>query len=206
MLDIPTSSFLAGAWVGLAVAAPIGPMGVLCIQRTLAHGIVAGLGTGLAAATVQASYGTMALLGLGPAMLAAAGASASVLSAASGAVLLWFAIRTARGTPQASTRMVTLRPGLARSFRDALALGFSNPMTVALFFAASPALVGNSNVLESLTVVGGIFTGVIGWYAALSGVVCCGRGWLSQRNVARTKSLSVAVLVAFAAYMFSRAL
>ena len=148
MPDIPTSSFLAGAWVGLAVAAPIGPMGVLCIQRTLAHGIVAGLGTGLAAATVQVSYGTMALLGMGPAMLAASGASANVLSAASGAVLLWFAFRTAQGTPAKSTKVATFRPGLARSFRDALALGFSNPMTVALFFAASPALVGNSNASE----------------------------------------------------------
>jgi threonine/homoserine/homoserine lactone efflux protein len=181
-------------------------MGMLCIQRTLAYGMVAGLGTGLAAAIVQVSYGTLALLGLSPVVLAFVGASANVLSAASGAILLWFAVRTARGTPTIRADAAITSPGLMRSFRDALALGFSNPMAVALFFAASPALGWASDTPSALAVIAGIFSGAIGWYASLSGVVSVGRGWLPAKDLVLTRRLSAAVLAAFAAYMFSNAL
>jgi threonine/homoserine/homoserine lactone efflux protein len=205
MASIPIPSFLAGFWVGVAVAAPIGPMGMLCIQRTLAYGMVAGLGTGFAAATVQVSYGTLALLGLSPVVLAFVGASANVLSAASGAILLWFAIRTARGAPTIRADMATTSPGIGRSFRDGLALGFSNPMAVALFFAASPALGRAGSSMSAFAVVLGIFAGAIGWYASLSGIVTVGRGWLLTQDLALTRRLSTALLVVFATYMFSNA-
>lgn len=206
MSGMPVASFLAGFWVGLAVAAPLGPMGMLCIQRTLASGMMAGLGTGLAAATVQVSYGTMALLGLGPLLLAIAGAGANVLSAASGAILLWFAFKTARAPAPVPVGAPPAATGLLRSFRDALALGFSNPMAVALFLAASPALGGPERGSEGWIVVAGIFAGAIGWYASLSGAVSFSRHWLSARNLTVTRRLSAAILTAFAAYMFSQAL
>jgi threonine/homoserine/homoserine lactone efflux protein len=195
MASIPIPSFLAGFWVGVAVAAPIGPMGMLCIQRTLAYGMVAGLGTGFAAATVQVSYGTLALLGLSPVVLAFVGASANVLSAASGAILLWFAIRTARGAPTIRADMATTSPGIGRSF----------PMAVALFFAASPALGRAGSSMSAFAVVLGIFAGAIGWYASLSGIVTVGRGWLLTQDLALSRRLSTALLVAFATYMFSNA-
>src|SRR5919205_3153025 len=56
--------FVRGLVVGLAVAAPVGPIGVLCIRRTLADGRLAGLATGLGAATVDAFYGGIAGFGV----------------------------------------------------------------------------------------------------------------------------------------------
>ena len=51
--------------LGLSIAAPVGPIGVLCIRRTLAKGRAYGLVSGLGAATADAVYGGIA--GLGPA-------------------------------------------------------------------------------------------------------------------------------------------
>ena len=180
-------------------------MGLLCIQRTLDYGVTAGLGTGLAAATVQVFYGTMALLGLSPMVLAFVGASASVLFAASGVVLLWFALRTARGKAVIPAASDAGNSGLLRSFRDALAVGFTNPMAVALFLAASPALGWADTRIAAACVVAGIFTGVIGWYATLSGAVSIARRRLSASKLARTKQISAAVLIVLAAYMFANA-
>ena len=56
--------FLRGLLVGFAIAAPVGPIGLLCIQRTLAFGRMTGLATGLGAATADACYGLVAALGV----------------------------------------------------------------------------------------------------------------------------------------------
>lgn len=55
---------IRGLAIGLAIAAPVGPIGVLCIRRTLADGRLAGLVTGLGAATADGVYGAVAAFGL----------------------------------------------------------------------------------------------------------------------------------------------
>lgn len=189
MTSVSAASFLAGMSVGLTVAVPIGPMGMLCIQRTLAQGMIAGLGTGLAAATVQVSYGAMALLGLSSTMLAFVGASASTLSAASGVVLLWFALRTSRCKPEITSTPPVRGAGFMRSFRQALVLGFANPMAMALFLAAFPAFASSGDSSSSAALVAGIFVGAAGWYVCLSGTVSVARVSGSLRAVAFTNRL-----------------
>src|SRR4249919_1069933 len=56
--------FLRGLLVGFAIAAPVGPIGLLCIQRTLAYGRLTGLVTGLGAASADALYRLVAGLGV----------------------------------------------------------------------------------------------------------------------------------------------
>ena len=58
------SLLLRGLVVGFSIAAPVGPIGVLCIRRTLADGRAAGLVSGLGAATADAIYGSIAGFGL----------------------------------------------------------------------------------------------------------------------------------------------
>src|SRR3954454_18295104 len=59
-----TSLLLKGLLIGFSIAAPVGPIGVLCIRRTLAQGRAAGLISGLGAATADAIYGCIAGFGL----------------------------------------------------------------------------------------------------------------------------------------------
>ncbi|MCC7275534.1 MAG: LysE family translocator, partial [Alphaproteobacteria bacterium] len=56
--------FAKGLALGLAIAAPVGPIGLLCIRRTLADGPALGFATGLGAATADAAYGAVAGFGL----------------------------------------------------------------------------------------------------------------------------------------------
>src|SRR5438128_451791 len=56
--------FVKGLILGFAIAAPVGPIGVLCIRRSLADGARAGLASGLGAATADALYGCIAGFGL----------------------------------------------------------------------------------------------------------------------------------------------
>jgi threonine/homoserine/homoserine lactone efflux protein len=197
MTSVSLATFLAGIGVGLAVAVPIGPMGVLCIQRTLAFGLAAGLATGLAAATVQVTYGVVAVLGFSPSLTVLIGAGVNLLSVVSAALLFWFAYRIIR-------REVTVggfTPGghlhLARSYRDALTFGFTNPLTVVLFFAAFPALTSAENLLEAPLLVGGVFAGVVGWYVVLSAAVALLRDRLPEHAlnlINKAAGLSLACL------------
>src|SRR5512134_3594586 len=63
-MQIDLTFFLRGLVIGFSIAAPVGPIGVLCIRRTLAQGRVAGLVSGLGAATADAFYGSVAGFGL----------------------------------------------------------------------------------------------------------------------------------------------
>ncbi len=56
--------FLRGLLIGFSIAAPVGPIGVLCIRRTLTDGRLAGLASGLGAASADAIYGSLAGFGL----------------------------------------------------------------------------------------------------------------------------------------------
>jgi threonine/homoserine/homoserine lactone efflux protein len=56
--------FIKGFIIGISIAAPVGPIGVLCIQRTLAPGKLYGISTGCGAATADAIYGLIAAFGL----------------------------------------------------------------------------------------------------------------------------------------------
>src|SRR5258708_3105986 len=61
---MPLNFFLRGMAIGFSIAAPVGPIGVLCIRRSLADGWRVGLATGLGAATADAAYGCVAAFGL----------------------------------------------------------------------------------------------------------------------------------------------
>jgi threonine/homoserine/homoserine lactone efflux protein len=61
---VTLSFLLRGVLIGFSIAAPVGPIGVLCIRRSLADGRAVGLATGLGAATADAVYGAIAGFGL----------------------------------------------------------------------------------------------------------------------------------------------
>src|SRR5215218_6813393 len=137
MTSLSLTTFLAGIAAGLFVAVPIGPMGVLCIQRTLAFGLVAGLVTGLGAATVHLTFGLLAALGLGAMIPLWICAGAHNLTLLSAALLFWFAAKILRRNVVLGQRL-TRSDGLLRTYASALLLGVSNPITIILFVAALP--------------------------------------------------------------------
>ena len=61
---MPGAYLLKGLVIGIAIAAPVGPIGILCIQRSLTDGRLIGLVSGLGAASADAIYGFIAASGL----------------------------------------------------------------------------------------------------------------------------------------------
>ena len=199
------SQLLVGLAIGLSVSAPIGPMGLLCINRTLSHGATTGMCTGAAASTVQVIYCGMALLGFREAQpwIEAHGWLLGIASAAS---MVWFASRLLR-----PRRAVVAKSGrgvsLLAAYASAFALGVANPMTPVLLLGAISALLGPNTPggPETITLLGGVFLGSFTWWVCLSNGVAMLRGRLGTRALARVDQVAALALLGFSLIAVLRA-
>ncbi len=186
--------FLKALAMGLAIAAPLGPIGALCIQRTLARGFWAGVAGGLGTALADASYGALAAAGF--AAFAALLASVSVpLGLGGGGFLLWLAWRGwPRGAPRMQAAAAPAARGLLATTAVTYALTIANPATI-LSFAAIFAGLGLGEAADAAvasTVVAGIFAGSMLWWCALAGSIALAHHRLPEAFalwVARISSL-----------------
>jgi threonine/homoserine/homoserine lactone efflux protein len=179
--------FLNGYVLGFAIAAPVGPIGLLCIRRTLASGMPAGLATGLGAATADGLYGAVAALGL-TTVSAFLSDQAVWLRLLGGLFLLYLGVRafmSARRT--APERNAGQIDGLAGAYGSTLLLTISNPATIISFsvvFATFRLASGGPSLLPAAAVVLGVFLGSFCWWLLLSAIVGLLRSSLSD-NVIR---------------------
>jgi threonine/homoserine/homoserine lactone efflux protein len=163
---------LKGLAIGFAIAAPVGPIGVLCIRRTFAEGRAMGFATGLGAATADAMYGAVAGFGLTAISGLLLGYQAE-LQLAGGAFLLFLGVKTFLARP--STAQAPARgAGLAGAWLTTTVLTLANPATI-LSFAAVFAGAGlgqqSHGPGEAAALVAGVFVGSAAWWLVLSSVV-----------------------------------
>lgn len=197
---------LKGAAIGLAIAAPVGPIGLLCIRRTLAEGRAAGLATGLGAATADAVYGLVAVLGLG--LLAAALARhASLLQLAGGALLVWLAIGSLRraARPAAAREAPADARGLAGAFASTFGLTLANPMTILAFAGVVAALAAPAHgKAPSFLLVLGVFLGSMAWWLMLVAATSLARRALPAGALRVIELVAGAALLGFGGYAIAR--
>ncbi len=126
--------FVQGLVFGLALAMPVGAIGLLCIRRSLEDGFSVGFATGLGAAVADASYGAVAAFGL-TAVSELLLSWQSTLALAGGVLLLWLGLAAWRRPPAdpAPTRSGARRPLVA--FAQTVLLTLANPQTVLTFVA-----------------------------------------------------------------------
>src|SRR5215204_4695958 len=150
--------FLEGVVIGLAVAAPVGPIGVLCIRRTLAEGRASGFVSGLGAATADAAYGSVAALGLTFVTSLLIGAE-TWLRLLGGVFLVFLGVRTFLSRP--SERPAAARNGhLPGAYASTLVLTLANPATILSFAAIVAGLgagSGGGDALLAVLLVLGVF-------------------------------------------------
>ncbi len=163
-------SFLVrGIIIGFSIAAPVGPIGVLCIRRTLADGRAAGLVSGLGAATADAIYGSIAAFGL-TAISGALVGHQVWLRLIGGAFLCLLGIRTFVARPAVRSAAAT-GGGLLGAYASTFFLTLTNPMTI-LSFAAVFAGLGLVSTLagfvSAAAIVAGVFLGSAAWWLILS--------------------------------------
>ncbi len=126
--------FAQSLLIGLSIAAPVGPIGLLVIQRTLQRGAIVGLVTGLGAAVADALYGAVGAFGVSWVIDALVGARVP-LALGGGAFLLWLAWRIWHTPPADSAAQAGGGAGLLSCFAGTFVLTLSNPATIFSFIA-----------------------------------------------------------------------
>ncbi|MDM9623519.1 LysE family transporter [Rhizobium sp. S96] len=171
--------FLKGALLGVIITAPLGPIGMLCINRTLEHGFLAGFSCGLGTAVGDASYALVAVTGI--AVFAETMSAATLpLAIGGGVLLLWLGYR---GLTHDPVRAADVRTGrLMGTTLATFLLTISNPATILSFGAlfAGFGLTEETRRFSSAVIVGGVFLGSLAWWLFLSGTVNLARNKLPR--------------------------
>ena len=187
-----------GVLIGLAIAAPVGPIGILCIRRTLSAGRIAGLITGLGAATADALYGAVAAFGLSL-LTNFLIIQQDSLRIVGGAFLIFIGVRTIRAQP--TTEAATVQgKGLLGAYLSTFFLTLTNPLTILSFagiftgLGATGERVGGAN---PMVLVLGVFLGSAAWWLFLSSVVSFFREQVSGDRFRWINWAAGVILIAF---------
>jgi threonine/homoserine/homoserine lactone efflux protein len=192
-------SFLPrGLILGFTIAATVGPISLLTIRRTLAHGRVYGLASGIGVALADATYAAIAAFGL-TAITSVLVGGRMLLGLAGGAFLVVLAIRTMTTRPS-EVAVVTERPGLVGAFASIFGLTITNPMTILSFVGifAGLGLAGRGGAEAALLTVG-VFLGSSLWWVGLTAVVGRIRSRVTAGALRWINGISGAVLLVFGA-------
>ena len=190
--------FLKGLIIGLSLAIPVGPIGLLCIRRTLARGRMSGLFSGLGAATADGMYGAVA--GFGLTFVSRFLVSHEILlRVAGGAFLCYLGGRIFVSKLSEKTNGVQ-EHGLFRDFASTLFLTLTNPLTI-LAFAAGFATLGVAEVprqdIMAIALILGVFTGSTLWWVILSGVVSLLHKRIDPKGLRIVNKVSGTIVSAF---------
>lgn len=189
--------FLEGMLIGLAIAAPIGPVGILCIGKALADGRLAGFVAGLGAAVADTVFGAAAAFGI-DALLPHAEGWETALKLGGGLFMLVLGLRTWRADTSIET-VPAVGPGLWRDFVATFAVTITNPATIfgmlGVFAAAGPVV----HAGESWMLAAGIGAGSTLWWLILSSAAGAVRSQITPKHLRRLNRASGALLFAFGA-------
>jgi threonine/homoserine/homoserine lactone efflux protein len=192
---------LRGLLIGFSIAAPVGPIGVLCIRRTLADGRVSGLVSGLGAATADAVYGSIA--GFGLAFISNFLVSQQVwLRLIGGAFLCYLGSKTILAQPSEQVA-VSRGKGLLSAYGSTFLLTLTNPLTILSFVAifAGLGLAGTGGQYAGAGIlVLGVFMGSAFWWFLLTTGVGFLREKFNTRGLQWVNWISGAIILGFGLY------
>jgi threonine/homoserine/homoserine lactone efflux protein len=189
---------LRGLIIGFSIAAPVGPIGVLCIRRTLAAGRASGLVSGLGAATADAIYGCIAGFGLtfiSSILISQQG----WLRLIGGGFLCYLGLKTFLARP-AEPAASAEGNGLFGAYASTFLLTLTNPMTILSFgaiFAGLGVASASGNYVSASVLVLGVFIGSALWWLALSGVVGVFRARFNRHRLRWINRISGVIITGF---------
>ena len=190
--------FFRGLVIGFLIAVPVGPIGILCLRRTLAEGRACGLASGLGAASADAIYGSIAAFGvtfISDFLISQYG----WLRLVGGLLLLCLGLETffAKSKEEAPAAKGN---SLAGAYVSTFFLTLANPMTI-LLFAALFAGVGFTptqvSYLAAAALVLGVFIGSALWWTVLSGSAAIFRNRFDLPRIRWANRISGAIIMAF---------
>ena len=209
--------FLRGVVMGVAIAAPVGPIGILCIRQTITYGWLTGLVSGLGAATADGIYGCIAGFGVS-AISDLLFTHRPLLTTIGGLFLCYLGIKTFIAIPQSTGDFNKAGDGpddhkyhrrshfaLLNAYGTTLALTLTNPATILSFTAifAGLGMANYNNQGESAFIlVSGVFVGSALWWLTLSSGIACFRRRFSVRAMSWLNRLSGSIITVFGIVAF----
>lgn len=187
--------FLRAFLIGISIAAPVGPIGVLCIRRTLSNGKLAGFLSGMGAATADMVYGAIAAFGL-TLITTALIENAFWLKLLGGLFLLYLGIKTFFEKP-ADQAALAKQGGYFSMYFSTFFLTITNPITILSFAAIFAGTMIGQNMGSPFLIVAGVFTGSASWWLALSFGVGLMRDKLNQNHMVWINRFSGATIFVF---------
>ncbi len=188
-----------GFILGVAMAAPVGPIGLLCIRRTLEHGQLLGFATGMGAAVADTIYGAIAAFGVS-ALLAFLSGHESTFRLVGGLFLLAVAVRTYFKN-MAVVGDDSLRDGKTciGGFMTGLTLTLTNPVTILAFVGlfAGAGVGGKLDFVDAAILVWGVFLGASSWWLTLSSGVALVRHRISDDRLSLINHITAIALAVF---------
>jgi threonine/homoserine/homoserine lactone efflux protein len=191
---------ISGLIIGFSIAAPVGPIGVLCIRRTLAEGRLHGVVSGLGAATADSMYGCVAAFGL--TFISSMLVQQQLWLRLFGGVFLCFlGARTLLAKPSEKSSSEK-RIGLLATYGSTFFLTVTNPMTI-LSFAGIFAGIGLGSTVanygSAALLVVSVFAGSALWWLILSGTVGLFRKKVTPSVLKWINRVSGAIIMGFGA-------
>lgn len=196
--------FFKGILIGFSVAAPVGPIGILCIRRTLSNQKILAILTGLGSASADAFYGSIAAFSL-------AGIADFLtnhdfyLRFFGGFLVAWIGFSVIASPPFKNENKLKERDSSLHAFTSAFALTMSNPITLVVFAAAFTAM-GISPFYQSFSqaslLVTGVFIGACCWWITLITIIHFLKHKLSKQQLLWINRFSGIILIGFSLYIW----
>lgn len=206
-ISLPLGIIIKGLALGFSIAAPVGPIGVLCIRRTLVRGFKAGLVSGLGAASADAVYGMIAATGL--TLVADFLLKQQLwLGLLGGSFLLYLGTKTFRTAPPAENGF-TEKGSVGGDYLSTLLLTLSNPMTIFMFAAIFGSMSVQSGAVyryNAFLLVLGVFTGSALWWLTLSTAVSLLHDRVNAGLMVWVNRLAGVVITGFGLFVLGRAI
>jgi threonine/homoserine/homoserine lactone efflux protein len=202
-MTYPIHFFLKGLIIGLSIAVPVGPIGILCIQRTLVQGRIIGFLSGLGAATADALYGAIAGFGL-TFLSNFLIEQRTGLHLIGGGFLCIIGARTFFSKP-AEQRLSVERNSLWNAYLSVFFLTLTNPMTLLFFAAVFTGLklvsTGDHYVSAGILVLG-VFIGSSMWWLVLSSFTGILQRLFNFKRLQWLNRISGLVIIGFGLFTF----
>jgi threonine/homoserine/homoserine lactone efflux protein len=186
--------FLRGMVIGFALAAPVGPVGVLCIKRALVNGRLAAFCAGLGAALADTIFGAVAGLGL-TVVSAFLLSHQFIIRLVGGSFLIFVGLR-GYGQKPAVEEDESTGSTLLKDFLASFMLAISNPATIlaAIPVVAAVGARGLQDTDSATWLVSGVFSGSTSWWLLLSGAAGAVRSRFSPKILTLLNRVSAVLL------------
>lgn len=189
------SLFLRAFIIGVSIAAPVGPIGVLCIRRTLSNGKLAGFLSGMGAASADMFYGAIAAFGL-TIISNLLVENAFWLQMIGGGFLLYLGIKTFLEKPSRQAAKAK-QGGYFGMYLSTFFLTITNPITIISFAAIFAGAFLGEKIRLPLVMVAGVFAGSAFWWLTLSLGIGTMRSRINQNHMVWINRISGTIIILF---------